>query len=184
MFFFLHIFLMRVFNGLHVVVTNVDFSPSQLKMRDALNHYAKYMAKNAPETCLEQGGSVAKKPRKDNPHSKETSVPSTREIAVQEPVKQKKDEPTESSSDCDSENAETTKTVKLGSVISSFASQCREKMRSAFVRLRPEDDGNCKLKFLVNGKFFAGVKPYIKSFATPAESVCRRHRNQTSQEGS
>ena len=66
---------------------------------------------------------------------------------------------TESSSDCDSKNAETTKTVKLGSVNSSFSSQCREKVRSAFVRLRPEDDENCKLKFLVNDKFFAGVKP-------------------------
>ena len=132
-------------------------------MRDALNHYAKYMAKNAPETCLEQGGSVAKKPRKDNPHSKETSVPATTEIAVQEPVKQNQDEHTASSSDCDSENAETTKTMKLGSVNSSFASQCRKKMCSAFVPLRPEDDENCKLKFSVNGNYFAGVKPYNHS---------------------
>jgi hypothetical protein len=129
-------------------------------MRDALNHYAKHMAKNAPETCLEQGGSVANKPRKDNPPSKETSVPSTTEIAEQEPVKQNQDEHTESSSDCDSENAETTKTVKLGSVNSSFASQCRERMRSTFVPLRPEDDENCKLKFSVNGNYFAGVKPF------------------------
>jgi hypothetical protein len=129
-------------------------------MRDALNHYAKHMAKNAPETCLEQGGSVAKKPRKDNPPSKETSVPSTTEIAEQEPVKQNQDEHSESSSDCDSENAETTKTVKLRSVNSSFASQVREKMCSAFVPLRPEDDENCKLKFSVNGNYFAGVKPF------------------------
>ncbi len=156
---------MRVFNGLHVLLlTNVEFSPSQLKMRDALNHYAKYMAKNAPETALEQAGSVAKKPRTDNPHSKETSVPSTTEIAVQEPVKQNQDEHTESSSDCDSENAETTKTV---SVNSSFASQCREKMCSVFVPLRPEDDENCKLKFSVNAKYFAGVKPYNHSPLQP-----------------
>ena len=96
-------------------------------MREALNRYAEYMAQQALETAPEEAAGIAKKPRKDNPHSKETSVPSTREIAVQEPVKQKKDEHTESSSECDSENAETTKTVKLGSVSSSFASQCREK---------------------------------------------------------
>ena len=152
---------MRVFNGLHVLLlTNVEFSPSQLKMRDALNHYAKHMAKNAPETWVEQAGSVAKKPRTDYPHSKETSVPSTTEIAVQEHVKQNQDEHTASSSDCDSENAETTKTVKLRPLNSSFASQCREKMCSSFVPLRPEDDENCKLKFSVNGNYFAGVKPF------------------------
>lgn len=141
-------------------LTNVEFSPSQLKMRDALNHYAKHMAKNAHDTWVEQAGSVAKKPRTDYPHSKETSVPSTTEIAVQEHVKQNLDEHTASSSDSDSENAETTKTVKLRTLNSSFVSQCREKMRSSFVPLRPEDDENCKLKFSVNGNYFAGVKPF------------------------
>ena len=78
-------------------------------------------------------------------------------------MKQKEDEHTGSSSDNESENPETTKTVKLGSGNSTFAGQCREKMRSAFVPLRPEDDENCKLKFSVNGKYFSGVKPYNNS---------------------
>jgi len=132
-------------------------------MHDALNHYAKHMAQQAHEAAPEEAASIAKKPRKENPHSKETSVPSPREKAVQEPVKQNQDEHTESSSDCDSENAETTKTVKLGSVKSSFSTQCREKMRTEFVPLRPEDDENCKLKFSVNGNYFAGVKPFNHS---------------------
>ena len=136
-------------------------------MREALQRYAEYMEKNAPEAAPEQAGSIAKKPRKDNPPSNETSVPSTREIAVQEPVKQKEDEHTGSSSDNESENPETTKTVKLGSGNSTFAGQCREKMRSAFVPLRPEDDENCKLKFSVNAKYFAGVKPYNHSPLQP-----------------
>ncbi len=56
-------------------------------MQEALNRYAEYMARQALEAAPEEAASIAKKPRKDNPHSKETSVPSTREIAVHEPVK-------------------------------------------------------------------------------------------------
>lgn len=132
-------------------------------MREALQRYVEYMAQKAPETAPEQAASIAKKPRKDNPDSNETILPSTSEIVVQEPLKEKEDGQTVSSSDCDSENAETTKTVKLRSGNSTFLSQCREKMRMVFVPLRPEDDQNCKLKFLVNPNFFAGVKPYNHS---------------------
>ena len=82
-------------------------------MREALSAYAEYMRRKASETVPKEGESIAKKPRTENSDSNNTSVPSTTEIVLLEPAKDSDTSETASSSEDESRNAETTKTVEL-----------------------------------------------------------------------
>ena len=150
-------------------------------MREALSVYAEYMQRKASETVPKEGESIAKKPRTENSDSNNTSVPSTSEIVVLEPAKEKDEGETASSSEDESQNAETPKTVELLRRKSTSTSECREKMRSQFVSLRSDADDKCKLKYSITPLYCAGVTPY-KHSARPPESVFRRDANKEGQE--
>ena len=147
--------------------SDVIFRPAK-QMREALTRFAEYMAKNAPETAQEEAaGSIAKKQRTENPVSHSTSVPSTAEIVVRGPVKEMVGGSTESSSEDESQQDKTPRTVEVLRPKSTSTSDSREKMRSEFVSLRPDYDEKCKLKFKVNPRYCAGAKPYKHSPLNP-----------------
>ena len=100
-------------------------------MWEALSVYAEYMRRKASETVPKEGESIAKKPRTENSDSNNTSVPSTSEIVVLEPAKGKDEGETSSSSEDESQNAETPKTVELLRRKSALAGECREKNAKA-----------------------------------------------------
>jgi translation initiation factor 2B subunit (eIF-2B alpha/beta/delta family) len=147
------------------------FSGFPNRMREALDQYAKHMAKTGGDTAEKEAAiSPSKRQRKEDVNLGNKNVAEALETALTPVISEPNVSPGSSEND-DTPSAVTTSLKKAAKAKVTLYQQCRSVMRNTFVPLRPESDNRCKLLYSVHGLHCVGAVPYKDSPLTGKVNV-------------